>query len=188
MVLHLFFILIISVTKELVKQVLAVYTVAKLTHKKMELIITFLFLTLGVIYWHIRKILNYWTDRKVLHEPPVLPYGNFNFRDRNISVVERVKEIYDQFYGKDLLCGIYFTISPRVLLLDSELIKNVLVKDFNYFHDRGLYSNEKGDPLSYHLFAMEGKLEARIDRTVQRVALKAICGIYNLLPIYRKVD
>jgi cytochrome P450 family 6 len=123
----------------------------------MELILTFLFLLLGVAYWHIRKILVYWPERNVLHETPVLPWGNFNFRDRNMAMVERMKEIYDKFYGKDLFCGVYFTISPRILLLDSELIKNVLIKDFNYFHDRGVYNNEKGDPLSYHLFAMEGK-------------------------------
>jgi cytochrome P450 family 6 len=124
----------------------------------MELIVTLLFLALGLFYWYIRKTLNYWADRKVPHEPPVLPWGNFNFRDRNMAMVERVKEIYDKFYGKDLFCGVYFTVSPRMLLLDSELIKNVLIKDFSYFHDRGVYSNEKGDPLSNHLFAMEGKL------------------------------
>jgi cytochrome P450 family 6 len=123
----------------------------------MELVIALLVTAVGVICWHLRKTLRYWSDRNVLHESPTLPWGNLDFQARNISMIERMKQIYDQFYGKDLFCGIYFTISPRLLLLDCKLIKDVLIKDFNNFHDRGIYTNEKGDPLSYHLFFMEGE-------------------------------
>lgn len=37
---------------------------------------------------------------------------------------------------------------PRLVLLDPELIKNIMTKDFNHFTDRPGYINEKDDPLS----------------------------------------
>jgi cytochrome P450 family 6 len=130
----------------------------------MTLIFTLFCLILAISYFFVRKTLNYWNDKKVLHVKPKFPWGNFNFRQRNIAMIELVKEIYDKFYGKDLFCGFYFTLSPRILLLDSEMIKNVLIKDFQYFHDRGLYTNEGDDPLSYHLFAMEGELSLNVHK------------------------
>lgn len=45
--------------------------------------------------------------------------------------------------------------SPRLLIADPQLIKHVLLKDFQYFSDRGVYHNEKANPLSGHMFAVE---------------------------------
>ena len=36
------------------------------------------------------------------------------------------------------------------------MIKNVTIKDFNHFVDRGMYVNEEDDPLSGHLFSIAG--------------------------------
>lgn len=48
---------------------------------------------------------------------------------------------------------------PTVLVRDAEMIKNVLVKDFNYFHDRGFHLEEfvEDEPLLGHLFALNGQ-------------------------------
>ena len=54
------------------------------------------------------------------------------------------------------MVGIYFFTVPVLLALDLELIKHILVKDFNNFHERGMYANVKTDPLSAHLFAIDG--------------------------------
>lgn len=40
--------------------------------------------------------------------------------------------------------------------VDQEMIKNVLLKDFQHFVDHGLYSNPKVDPLTGGLFLLEG--------------------------------
>lgn len=47
--------------------------------------------------------------------------------------------------------------APRLFLRDPDLIKDVLVKDFSTFHDRGVYMNEDVEPLSGHLFTLPGR-------------------------------
>lgn len=48
-------------------------------------------------------------------------------------------------------------IKPIYVPIDPELIKNILLKDFEYFTDKGFYYNEKVDPLSAHLFSIDGE-------------------------------
>ncbi|XP_055597875.1 probable cytochrome P450 6a13 [Uranotaenia lowii] len=65
--------------------------------------------------------------------------------------------LYYEFKRQGLKCGgIVFFIEPEILVVDPDLVKTILVKDFNKFHDRGVYVNPEGDPLSGGLFALSG--------------------------------
>lgn len=46
---------------------------------------------------------------------------------------------------------------PCLVVADPDIIRNVLTKEFTSFHDRGVYCNEKVDPLSGNLFFLPGK-------------------------------
>lgn len=52
--------------------------------------------------------------------------------------------------------GMFSSIKPILIVTDLDLLQNILVKDFNYFHDRGMYYNVKHDPVSGHLVKVEG--------------------------------
>ena len=46
--------------------------------------------------------------------------------------------------------GVYVISSPMLVVVDLELAKHVMTKDFSNFVDRGVYTNEKDDPLSMY--------------------------------------
>ncbi|XP_055588835.1 uncharacterized protein LOC129741152 [Uranotaenia lowii] len=108
--------------------------------------------------WWIRKRFEYWKDRQVAYIEPEFPYGNF----RTLGKVEHIAPItrrhYDYFKTKGApYGGVFMLMTPLLYIFDVKLIKTLLVKDFNYFPNRGVYFNEKDDPLSAHLFAIEGQ-------------------------------
>lgn len=41
----------------------------------------------------------------------------------------------------------FLSARPLFVPLNLELVKSILTKDFNHFTDRGVYYNEKDDPL-----------------------------------------
>nr|QCY41329.1 cytochrome P450 6PZ1 [Phenacoccus solenopsis] len=69
-------------------------------------------------------------------------------------------EIYRDIYNKlepHKFGGIFAVKKKTIIIRDPELIKNVLIKDFEYFHDRGTKVDQEVDPLGYHLFNMRGE-------------------------------
>jgi cytochrome P450 family 6 len=53
--------------------------------------------------------------------------------------------------------GIYFFGNPIFIVLNPEFAKTILVRDFHYFMDRGIYFNEHVDKLSANIFFLRGK-------------------------------
>lgn len=53
--------------------------------------------------------------------------------------------------------GVYFSFRPNLLINDPELIKDILIRDFNNFHDRPFHVDEEKNPLTGHLFSLAGQ-------------------------------
>ncbi|GJQ88379.1 Cyp6a9 [Trypoxylus dichotomus] len=69
-----------------------------------------------------------------------------------------LKYAYEHFKGRKLRHGgIYLITRPVYIPLDLELIKNILSRDFQFFVNRCLPYNAKKDPLSAHLFNVDGE-------------------------------
>ncbi|XP_055549579.1 probable cytochrome P450 6a14 [Wyeomyia smithii] len=111
---------------------------------------------LALTVWWIRKRYSYWSERGVPFIKPTFPTGNLGGMASREHISAIMERCYKQLKGSGPFGGIFFFINPVALALDLDFIKTVLVKDFQYFHDRSVYYNEKDDPLSAHLFAMEG--------------------------------
>ncbi|XP_052869131.1 probable cytochrome P450 6a23 [Anopheles cruzii] len=108
-------------------------------------------------YLLILKRYQYWTDRGVPQAQPEFIIGNVRNVRRTVHLAVRFQEIYNEVKGKHPFGGFYMFLKPIALITDLELLKSVFVKDFQYFHDRGNYYNEKHDPISAHLFNLEGQ-------------------------------
>ncbi|XP_032678352.1 uncharacterized protein LOC116847451 [Odontomachus brunneus] len=86
-------------------------------------------------YFFMTRKFNYWKKRGVTEIKP-LPFmgniGNFLLQKQSIGFI--LKDFYDRSKGLPYI-GFYVFDKPCLLILDQELIKHVLVKDFNKFCD-----------------------------------------------------
>lgn len=121
------------------------------------LIITILLGAAASIYWFVHRKLQYWKNRNVPHIEPEFFYGNSRGIGKKFSVNEFVQRMYFKFksMGYGPVAGCYMFIQRQAYIMDLDLIKQILVKDFNIFTNRGIYHNEKDDPLSANLAAVE---------------------------------
>ncbi|XP_068898640.1 cytochrome P450 6k1-like isoform X2 [Tenebrio molitor] len=63
-------------------------------------------------------------------------------------LAQRIRSIYNQH--KTPYFGIYVFHQPNLVIRSPELIRKVMVKDFDKFKDRNAFSNESIDPLNFH--------------------------------------
>ncbi|GJQ81527.1 Cyp6a9 [Trypoxylus dichotomus] len=111
---------------------------------------------------------SYFKRRGVPTVPPTFPFGNVAsiiFRTQSINA--KIIDIYNALKPKGhSFGGIYFFTVPVFLPISVELIRNILVKDFHHFDDRGIHFDEENDPVSAHLFSLYGekwkKLRAKL--------------------------
>ncbi|KAK7871463.1 hypothetical protein R5R35_010842 [Gryllus longicercus] len=111
----------------------------------------------SLIYWYCTNTFNYWKDKGVPYAPPTPLFGNVKealLGQRNYHYVHQ--DLYNHFKG-ERFAGIYHAKKPALFLRDPELIKLVLVKDFQHFHDRDIpIINLEKNPLQQHLFLLAG--------------------------------
>lgn len=110
---------------------------------------------LGLIVAYLWKKLTYWKGRGVPYARPML----FSEKTRGLGKTLHLSDfhlmMYNQFKGKGPVGGITLFTSPILMLLDLDLIKNIMVKDFNTFPNRKGYYNAEDDPLTAHLVNLE---------------------------------
>ncbi|XP_075237076.1 cytochrome P450 9e2-like [Lycorma delicatula] len=104
-----------------------------------DLIIIWYMLSLSVgilVYWYLTKPFSHWNIRGVHHIKPQVIFGNI--KDRvlfKISFHEFQLKLYRQFKGHKF-AGFYEGRRPVLIVLDPDIVKDVLVRDFDHFVDR----------------------------------------------------
>ncbi|XP_011636626.2 cytochrome P450 6k1-like [Pogonomyrmex barbatus] len=116
-------------------------------HWSLDGIITLIILII-IVYFYMTRNFKYWQKRGVLEITPIPFMGNFT----ECLILKKspgyfLKNIYDQAKGHPYI-GFYIFDKPFLLLRDHELIKNILMKDFNTFFDR-YASADPSDRIGY---------------------------------------
>ncbi|XP_034194619.2 cytochrome P450 6A1-like [Osmia lignaria lignaria] len=109
------------------------------------------------LYYHLTSNYDFWKKLNIPGPAPTILFGNLKeiaFRKESMS--ESVKRLYDEFKHEPLF-GIFEATTPTLIVNDLDLIKDVLVKDFPIFADRGLPYYKKVEPLAEHLFFLESE-------------------------------
>lgn len=115
------------------------------------------FLLVSVLYYAFRRRLSYWKDRGIPHDQPHYIYGNMVGIQSEKNFHELLRGYYMKYKQCKPFVGFFMMASPDAMILDLDLIKSILIKDFNNFNDRYHFFNERDDPISAHLFAVDGK-------------------------------
>lgn len=117
-----------------------------------------------VIILYFKHIYQYWKKQNIPYLEPKIPFGNIaDLVKEELNFGQKYHEFYIQ--GKQSgspYIGLYFFNEPTLLIIEPELIKTLLTKEFSKFHSRGLYYNENIDPLSGHLVNLAGEKWKRI--------------------------
>ncbi|GAB0099408.1 hypothetical protein DMENIID0001_152640 [Sergentomyia squamirostris] len=131
--------------------------------------------TLG--YFYVQHLFSYWDRNNVKCLKPSFPFGTFRkLFLAQMSLTDFLQHIYEN--TREDFIGLYAMFRPILFVKSPEIARMMLIKDFQYFHDRGLYVNEKVDPLSSHLFSLSGEqwkqLRVKLTPTFTSGKLKAM--------------
>ncbi|XP_034830081.1 cytochrome P450 6B1-like [Maniola hyperantus] len=113
-------------------------------------------LSVCLIYCYFTKNFKYWKSRNIRGPLPLPFFGNvkdFVLRKSNAAVLN--KQFYDK-YPNEKVVGIFRMTSPTLIIRDLDVAKNVLIKDFEYFEDRGIEFSKEG--LGANLFHADSEI------------------------------
>lgn len=116
-----------------------------------------------VLYKYFTRHFDYWKVRGIPYIKPEPFFGNF----REVCTFKTIMGIHvANLYNK--MTGPYFGMfildKPYFVIKDPELVKMVLVKDFNYFQNRTVFSNADNEPIAAHMLFVSKNPEWKIMR------------------------
>lgn len=108
------------------------------------------------LYVYFKICYSYWKKRGIPTLRPTAPFGNFShsiLSGKNPGF--EIAKLYQAFDGHTV-GGVYTFGAPSLLLRHPDVIKDILVKDFDHFYSRGRSFDEEAEPLDAHLFSLSG--------------------------------
>lgn len=110
-----------------------------------EVLLALIFILSLVFYYYVTRNYHFWKKQGVQEEAPTFPFGNVLtciLGKKNPS--KFITELYQKGEGENMI-GFYCLDKTYLVVRDPELIKNVLVRDFNNFSNKILNGNCKDD-------------------------------------------
>jgi len=119
------------------------------------LVLNILLGIIALICWFLHSKFRYWKHRNLPYIEPEFFYGNARGIGKDFHPGEFFKRMYLQMKSQGRICGAYILFQTVAIATDLDLIRNIFVKDFDVFPNRGVYFNEADDPLSATISAIE---------------------------------
>lgn len=95
------------------------------------------------LYYFLTLNFDFWKSRGIRGPQPIPIFGNFkDMLFHKISPGDFVTEIYNAYKDEPMI-GIFARTTPILIIKDPDLIKNVLIKDFSVFANRGIHTFDK---------------------------------------------
>ncbi|NP_001352285.1 cytochrome P450 9e2-like [Mycetomoellerius zeteki] len=115
-------------------------------------------IAIGVISIHyLFKNFNLFKRHDIIHISPVPIFGStISIIFRRISFIDFIQKVYNLDPNSKYL-GFYFMMNPILVIRDLELIKNILVKNFEAFPDRQAFSDTNDILFKNNLFSLHGE-------------------------------
>nr|AAT38514.1 antennae-rich cytochrome P450 [Phyllopertha diversa] len=112
-------------------------------------------ITVYLLYKLFTRNFDYWKRKGIPYITPQLFFGNYyDILMFKKTIGHTLADMYNKISGPYF--GIWVFNSPHFVAKDPELIKHILVKDFKYFQDRTIASNEEADEIAANiLFIMK---------------------------------
>ncbi|XP_011865154.1 PREDICTED: probable cytochrome P450 6a13 [Vollenhovia emeryi] len=110
-----------------------------------------------LLYYYLTSTFDFWQLRGVRGPRPMPIFGNLkDILFGKISWCNYLMKLCED-YKTESVIGIFAQRTPVLVVKDLDLVKDILIKDFPTFADRGFTIHEKSEPLSQHLFNLEPK-------------------------------
>lgn len=134
----------------------------------------------SVVYSFAKQKYSYWHRMGFKSHPdPNFLFGHFK---PVFTQKECIGELMARIYKTtdEAFLGIYGIFRPIVMVRDLQAVRNILIKDFQHFTDRGMQCDEDFDPLSGQLFSLSGEkrkiLRPKLSSTLTPGKVKVSCG------------
>ncbi|KAF5308486.1 hypothetical protein FQR65_LT06150 [Abscondita terminalis] len=137
-----------------------------------------------ILYFYLKRNDNYWKHRGIPYTKPVFFFGNIlNMIKGKEQTSEMLKTLYESTTAPYI--GFFMFDQPYLLIRDLDLIKNILITDFDYFSDRGAVTSEKDAVGSKLLFLLKGAAWRDLRRS--STCLFSMNKIKSLVPLINKI-
>lgn len=122
-----------------------------------EFVLATFTLLLILLYGFYKYNYKYWKQRNVHQIEPVFPFGSTRVINSGFNLGSVSEDFYKHFKALGLQYGgVFIGPTPKLVLVDLEIIKRIFTKDFAYFTGRGNYVNERDESIFAGLFNLSG--------------------------------
>lgn len=101
------------------------------------ILISIVAIALTSIYVFFKRRFLFFEKEGIPHIKPKFPLGNIQGMGSEYHMIEVLMKLYDELKSKGGIVGFYNLAEPIYLVTDIEIVKDILVKDFNNFVNRG---------------------------------------------------